>query len=75
MNKETVFHYGALTKTALAQLYFPDRAPAAARRKLNYWIGHNRMLTEKLIDCGYKPKNIDLTPAQVDLIVFYLGEP
>lgn len=75
MDKNNSFHYGALTKTELAQLYFPERLPASARRKLNYWIAHNKQLTECLVLTGYKPRNIELTPAQVDLIIEYLGEP
>lgn len=76
MNREEyAFQYTTMTKASLAQLYFPERKIAAARRKLNYWISHNGELNAALTKTGYSPRNIVLTPVQVNLIIGYLGEP
>jgi len=75
MDSNDSFCYGVITKNQLAQLYFPERSIASARRKINYWIRHNQELTECLAKTGYSPRNLVLTPAQVNLIMRYLGEP
>lgn len=59
----------------LAQEYLPGIHPSSASRRLNAWINRNQKLVESLRAKGYKRKDKTLTPAQVELIVEYLGRP
>lgn len=63
------------SKSQLAALYLPDIQPASARRTLRCWIAKNTPLQDALAQTGYSEKAILLTPAQVKLIFFFLGEP
>ncbi|GEM_PF-3810485 len=65
----------ALEKTFLALLYLPHRSPRMARRCFNQWIARHPELSEQLALSGYSVCQRLLTPAQVGLIVKYLGEP
>ncbi|MBP1613624.1 MAG: hypothetical protein H6Q13_1072 [Bacteroidetes bacterium] len=74
-NNDLMLLYTTLTKTELAQMYLPEATPAVARRKLNEWILRNQPLALALAHTGYTHSTRMLTPAQVRLIIQYLGEP
>lgn len=59
----------------LAQLYFPNNTPKSASVQLRTWIQLNEKLKSELSATGFTPGKKVLTPKQVELIVFYLGEP
>ncbi|NDV65044.1 DUF4248 domain-containing protein [Bacteroides sp. 224] len=63
------------TKGELASLYLPNVSIDTARKKLRVWIKNCRDLEQKLTEIGYSPCAKLLTPAQVELIMEYLGEP
>ena len=64
-----------LTKTDLAQAYFPYIDPRAARHKLMQLINEETILFNRLVECGYKSDNRHFTPKQVDIIIEWLGNP
>jgi len=68
-----------MTKRELAIQYFPQwklrREQGKAVHKLGRWIAANRELTTRLKATSYHPKQQHFTPAQVELIIEYLGEP
>ena len=47
----------------------------SANTQLKRWIAYNRTLQDELNATGYRNGQRMLTPKQVDLIVYYLGEP
>lgn len=65
------------TFAVLSKAYFPGCSTAKnAVRCLNRWISRCNKLTEELAETGYKPYNHRyLTPKQLTLITYYLGEP
>ena len=64
-----------MTKSQLAQLYMPDKKRRTATNRLSEWINYCPQLLTALLATGYKKKQKDFTPAQVQLIYEYLGEP
>lgn len=62
-------------RTELAQAYCPTMNPNAAYRKLQMWISYNQELQACLAALGLNPKTRTYTPAQVQAIVKYIGEP
>ena len=71
--REGVRHF--ITKTELAQAYFPYIDPRAARHKLMQLINDETMLYNNLVECGYKSDNRHFTPKQVEMITEWLGNP
>jgi len=70
------FEVRSYTKKELALAYFPDASdPHIATNHLMRWIARNVELMEQLQKHGYNKNDRTLTPAQVRLIVYYLGEP
>lgn len=70
------FEVRSYTKRELALAYFPDVTdPHIATNRLMRWIVRNTELMEELIKHGYQKNFRFFTPAQVRLIVYYLGEP
>jgi len=64
------------SKSEMAQAYFPNTAnPDTARRNLSRWIKMNPKLCAELKENGYRERQKLLTPKQVAIIYFYLGEP
>jgi hypothetical protein len=59
----------------LAQLYFPSVAKKSASIQLRRWIKKNKKLEIQLSEAEYKPGQKIITPKQVGLLVFPLGEP
>lgn len=59
----------------LALLYFPNSTQKSASVQLRTWIRLNENLKTELLATGFTPGKKVLTPKQVELIVFYLGEP
>ena len=47
----------------------------SANTQLKRWIAYNRTLQDELNATGYRNGQRMLTPKQVGLIVYYLGEP
>nr|WP_321335129.1 DUF4248 domain-containing protein [uncultured Bacteroides sp.] len=72
---ELLPRYGAMTHNELAELYLPHLQPATARRTLHRWIARNSALCAELAATGYSIRTSLLTPAQVALVIRYLGEP
>lgn len=64
-----------LSKSSLAQRYFPGRTLHSATNRLREWINRNRSLRDALAATGYTDRQRILTVRQVRLIVKYLGEP
>lgn len=64
-----------ISKTDLAQAYFPFIDPRSARNKLMQLINDDQSLVDSLNDCGYKFRNRQFSPKQVDIIVDKLGNP
>ncbi|MDD5821883.1 MAG: DUF4248 domain-containing protein [Prevotella sp.] len=70
------FEVRSYTKKELALAYFPDVTdPHIATNRLMRWIVRNTELMEELRKHGYQKNFRFFTPAQVRLIVYYLGEP
>ena len=72
---KVVFKIQQYGRTELAQIYFPDITPDSAWKKLKHWIDINHPLTEALRALGYSSHCRTFTPAQVEAIVHFLGEP
>ena len=62
-------------KTELALAYFPNSSPESARRALLRWFAYNPPLMHRLLELGYNKLQHYFTPAQVDAIYEFLGEP
>lgn len=63
------------SKQQLATLYFPAIESVSAVRTLMTWIRRNKQLADLLMHAGYNMYQKMFTPAQVNLIFEYLGEP
>ena len=59
----------------LAQLYNPSIKPESASNALRRWINNNHTLSNDLRTAGYKKYSKVLTPLQVRILIFNLGEP
>lgn len=64
-----------ISKSDLAQAYFPYIDPRSARHKLMSLINEDANLSTSLHDAGYKHLNHEFSPAQVQLIFDRLGNP
>ena len=65
----------SMTKSELAELYFPETFLPSGRKRLMRWIKHCPMLFKELEALGYAPFQKRFTSRQVKLIFYYLGEP
>ena len=65
----------SLTKSELAQLYFPGAPRSSALRLLHKYITSAHGLLPALEQVGYQRTSRRLTRRQVMLIFEYLGEP
>ena len=65
----------SLTKSKLAQLYFPGAPRSSALRLLHKYIISAHGLLPALERVGYQRASRRLTRRQVQLIFEYLGEP
>ena len=67
--------FQSLTKSELAQLYFPGAPRSSALRLLHKYITSAHGLLPALEKVGYQRASRRLTRRQVQLIFEYLGEP
>ena len=67
--------FQSLTKSELAQLYFPGAPRSSALRLLHKYITSAHGLLPELERVGYQRASRRLTRRQVMLIFEYLGEP
>ena len=67
--------FQSLTKSELAQLYFPGAPRSSALRLLHKYITSAHGLLPELERVGYQRASRRLTRRQVQLIFEYLGEP
>ena len=77
-NSKAVYRGGSpssLTKSELAQLYFPGAPRSSALRLLHKYITSAHGLLPALERVGYQRASRRLTRRQVQLIFEYLGEP
>lgn len=65
----------ACSFTELAIRYNPNVTVKTARRILHDWINFNTHLLHDLTESGWIPTHRMLTPAQIQMIEKYLGEP
>ena len=65
----------SLTKSELAELYFPGAPRSSALRLLHKYITNAHGLLPALEQVGYTRTSRRLTRRQVQLIFEYLGEP
>lgn len=56
-------------------MYFPRSTPATATQRLRRWIRKSPELYALLLKNGYYSGIRILTPKQVSLIYYYLGDP
>ena len=73
LNTKHMMH--SLTKSELAQLYFPGAPRSSALRLLHKYITTAHGLLPALEQVGYQRTSRRLTRRQVQLIFEYLGEP
>lgn len=59
----------------LAMLYCPGISADAATKHLRSWIAINPDLRRDLQQAGWKKGNRLLSPRQVEIMFYYLGEP
>ncbi len=59
----------------LAQVYSPDILPESAWKKLRRWIEANPSLSSDLSSLGYDGSTRSFTPAMVQAIIKWIGEP
>ena len=64
-----------ISKTDLAQAYFPYVDAETARHKLMQVINSDSILICNLLDAGYKKASKLLSPLCVELIINRLGNP
>ena len=67
--------FQSLTKSELAQLYFPGAPRSSALRLLHKYITSAHGLLPALERVGYQRASRRLTRRQVQLIFEYLGDP
>ena len=65
----------SITFKELACMYFPRSTPATATQRLRRWIRKSPELYALLLKNGYYSGIRILTPKQVSLIYYYLGDP
>ena len=65
----------AYQKRRLASHYFPELQPKSAVEKLKSWVFGCPELMAELEKTHFCWRNWDLTPRQVDLIIYYIGDP
>lgn len=68
----TIKAYG---RTELALMYFPQSSPEAAWRRLKSWMARCRPLSAALSALAYDGRRRGFTPAEVEAIFRWLGEP
>ena len=73
--KNTIMTIQSLTKSELAQLYFPGAPRSSALRLLHKYITSAHGLLTALEQVGCQRASRRLTRRQVQLIFEYLGEP
>lgn len=73
--EEKTFPIRVYTKVELAMLYNPQQCVSVALQTLYRWIRMNKLLGKELEAVGYNKFRRSYTPAEVRLIVKYLGEP
>lgn len=67
-----------MQSTTLSQLsmsYFPNTSRSNARRLFNDMLKKNKDLQQALTATFFNPAKHYLTPTQLELIYYYLGEP
>ena len=64
-----------ISKTDLAQAYFPYVDAATARHKLMDVINADKQLMQSLLNQGYQKTSKQLSPFCVELITARLGNP
>ena len=70
------FEIRSYGKSELAMLYFPHaKTTKGAMNNLNFWIDYNGELRRKLRELNTPPRAHRYTTREVELIVYYLGEP
>lgn len=74
-HKGGLFHVRAYGRTELALLYSPHLSPGRAWTKLQAWLARIPGMQEQLAALGYRRDCRTFTPAQVEQIVRWLGEP
>ena len=62
-------------KRRLARHYFPDLQPKSAVEKLRSWVYGCPELVTELEKTHFRWRKWDLTPRQLDLILYYIGDP
>lgn len=62
-------------KVRLAESYFPDISPKAAKQRLYRLMKHCRPLQDELAAMGYDPQRQYFMKQEVRVIVKHLGEP
>lgn len=66
----------SMTKGELAMLYFPEaRSVKTATNRLGRWLKLCGGLLPALCEAGYTARQKYLTPRQVEIIFYFLGEP
>ena len=65
----------ALSISELAIRYFPKASVRVATTQLKRWINYNAKLRAELDETGYRDGQRMLTPKQIGLITWHLGEP
>lgn len=68
-----VFRFYAFKE--LATFYFPTHRPEQASRKLSHLFRGDAKLWDELTARGFKKGARKLTPAQVEVVLSYLGTP
>lgn len=74
-NEEQSFRIRVYSKAELAMLYCPGKCLDNALETLYEWTRLNKTLMDELRAIGYNKYRRSYTPAEVRIIVKYLGEP
>ena len=64
-----------VSKADLANAYFPHLSVDGARHKLMDLISSAQCVYDKLCASGYTTRQKDFSPAQVEIITNYFGNP
>lgn len=72
---ETELPVKAYTKYELARLYNPGMCYRSAMRIFRSWLLLDGELHTRLLSTGYRHKQHQFTPRQVELIFDHLGRP
>lgn len=73
--KEQTFTIRTYSKVEMARLYNPTMCLTLALQTLARWMRMNTTLMDELEQIGYNKYRRAFTPAEVRIIVKYLGEP